>query len=468
MPPQWSKKPMKQPSPYGTQDRKARSDLILSISPSELKQIRDCQTSKDIWDRLDNIFASKGPARKATLLKQISQQKMSDGDDIREHLNSFFDAVDKLQSMDVEINGDLLSIMLLYSLPESFENFRIAIETRDTLPTTESLRVKVIEEDESRKQKLKTSNNGAFLVKYQQHGQKPKKSGNSQHDYKSVQSDNRTKLRCNYCKIKGHVINECRKKKKADRQKGNISSTDELYFANAHNSEHSPGSPVTSNRWCLDSGAISHLCNNRSLFVNVREMQSGLHLASSATTAINAKGNVQISTQVGQQEKSIILQDTYLVPDLRTNLLSVAKLVDKGNTVTFTQKGAVIKDNQENIRLVARREGNLFYLHQDLQPANSIDTNSCAVVKWHQRLGHLNYADIKELVTGGYIQDQNIDVDHPPPCETCISGKLTRLPFPKRTDKATQPLEIVHTDLCGKMRTASQRGAQYFFTFTDA
>ncbi|KAG8222660.1 hypothetical protein J437_LFUL003782 [Ladona fulva] len=29
-------------------DKKARSDLILSISPSELKQIRGCETSRDI------------------------------------------------------------------------------------------------------------------------------------------------------------------------------------------------------------------------------------------------------------------------------------------------------------------------------------------------------------------------------------------------------------------------------------
>ena len=58
------------------QDKKARSDLILSISPPELKHVRDCNTSKEIWDRLESIYASKGPARKATLLKRLSQQKM--------------------------------------------------------------------------------------------------------------------------------------------------------------------------------------------------------------------------------------------------------------------------------------------------------------------------------------------------------------------------------------------------------
>jgi hypothetical protein len=67
------------------------------------------------------------------------------------HLNGFFDAVDKLGEMDVGINPDLLAIMLLYSLPSSFENFRCAIESRDELPDPETLRVKIIEENDARK-----------------------------------------------------------------------------------------------------------------------------------------------------------------------------------------------------------------------------------------------------------------------------------------------------------------------------
>jgi hypothetical protein len=55
---------------------------------------------------------------------------MVDNEDIREHLNKFADTVDKLSDMDININDDLLAIMMLYSLPASYENFRIAIESR--------------------------------------------------------------------------------------------------------------------------------------------------------------------------------------------------------------------------------------------------------------------------------------------------------------------------------------------------
>ena len=73
------------------QDRKAKSDLILSINPSELKQIRGCVTSKEVWDKSGNVYMSKGPRRMALLLKQITQQKMQEGEDVREHLSKFFD-----------------------------------------------------------------------------------------------------------------------------------------------------------------------------------------------------------------------------------------------------------------------------------------------------------------------------------------------------------------------------------------
>lgn len=96
--------------------RKAKSDLILSINPSELKQIRGCKTSKDVWDKSESIYASKGSARKAILLKHLMLHKMPESGNVKDHLNDLFDAVDKLQAMNVEINGDRLASIILYNL----------------------------------------------------------------------------------------------------------------------------------------------------------------------------------------------------------------------------------------------------------------------------------------------------------------------------------------------------------------
>jgi hypothetical protein len=153
---------------WETDDQNAQSELILLISPSELKQIKKCTSAKGIWDTLNHIFQSKGPARKATILKSLELYKMMDNEDVREHVNKFSDTMDKLSGMDIDINDDLLTIMMLYSLPPSHENFRIANESRDKLPSHEIWKIKIIQEGEARNKNVPpqlTSNEGAFMGK---------------------------------------------------------------------------------------------------------------------------------------------------------------------------------------------------------------------------------------------------------------------------------------------------------------
>ena len=55
-----------------------------------------------------------------------------------------------------------------------------------------------------------------------------------------------------------------------------------------------------------------------------------------------------------------------------------------------------------------------------------------------------------------------------PLCKSCIDGKLHRSSFPKKGRTRPQnPLELVHSDICGPMKTPSLSGAKYFLTFVD-
>src|SRR5207249_7453826 len=110
-------------------DLKAQSDLVLAMSPAELLQVKGSETSHVMWTKLHAIYESKGPARKASLLKTLILNKMQEQEETRAYLRRFFDVVDKLQEMELQINQELLAIILLYSLPDSFNNFRCAIES---------------------------------------------------------------------------------------------------------------------------------------------------------------------------------------------------------------------------------------------------------------------------------------------------------------------------------------------------
>ena len=83
---------------------------------------------------------------------------------------------------------------------------------------------------------------------------------------------------------------------------------------------------------------------------------------------------------------------------------------------------------------------------------------------WHLRLGHINKQKMMRMSKSGLISQINLDDFHT--CEPCIKGKMTAKPFSKHC-KSLDLLEIVHSDICGPLRTKTHRGMKYFITFID-
>lgn len=93
---------------WKTADQKARADIILAMSASELCHIKHCTTSNEVWRKLEEVYHPRGSARKATLLKQLLFTKMKDGENMMDHLNTFFGTVDKLSEMEILVAEDSL------------------------------------------------------------------------------------------------------------------------------------------------------------------------------------------------------------------------------------------------------------------------------------------------------------------------------------------------------------------------
>ena len=60
-------------------------------------------------------------------------------------------------------------------------------------------------------------------------------------------------------------------------------------------------------------------------------------------------------------------------------------------------------------------------------------------------------------------------INHPDQlCEGCLIGKQFRKSFPKEsTTRATKPLELIHTDVCGPIKPNSFGKNKYFLLFID-
>ena len=50
-------------------------------------------------------------------------------------------------------------------------------------------------------------------------------------------------------------------------------------------------------------------------------------------------------------------------------------------------------------------------------------------------------------------------------CESCPQGKQHRTKVSSSSRRAEEPLNFVHSDLCGKMNEKSLGGAEYFLSF---
>ena len=88
---------------------------------------------------------------------------------------------------------------------------------------------------------------------------------------------------------------------------------------------------------------------------------------------------------------------------------------------------------------------------------------------WHQRFGHLNEKSLHTLASQQLVNDFDYNVSKQIPfCESCVKGKLHKMPFPKEgRTQAAVPLGLVHSDVRGPMSTQSLSGARYFLIFID-
>jgi len=84
---------------------------------------------------------------------------------------------------------------------------------------------------------------------------------------------------------------------------------------------------------------------------------------------------------------------------------------------------------------------------------------------WHCRLGHINEKRVEQLHKDGLLSP--FDFESIGTCESCLLGKMTKTPFTGQSERASDLLGLVHTDVCGPMSSIARGCFQYFITFTD-
>ena len=84
---------------------------------------------------------------------------------------------------------------------------------------------------------------------------------------------------------------------------------------------------------------------------------------------------------------------------------------------------------------------------------------------WHCRLGHIGVKRMKKIHADGLLE--SLDYESVDACKPCLMDKMIKTPFSGTMERATDLLEIIHTDVCDPMSVDARGKYRYFLTFTD-
>lgn len=115
-----------------------------------------------------------------------------------------------------------------------------------------------------------------------------------------------------------------------------------------------------------------------------------------------------------EKTKNIILNNALFVPELRTNLLLISKMTDKGNKVLFKKHKAIVISKDGRVQMIADQVGDLYFARQDLRNASVNSAHNAT----------------KTLKPMG-VWHKSTDINEDIVCDVCCKGKMIRRQFPK-------------------------------------
>ncbi|BBG98943.1 multidrug resistance-associated protein 9 [Prunus dulcis] len=450
-------------------DARALGLIQSAVSDQLFPRIVNEETSKGAWDILKLEFRGDKQVRNVKLQglrREFEYTRMKDSESLSVYLARLFDILNHMKSYGEELSRERVVQKLLFSLPKSYDSICSVIENskdleileiQEVVASLKSFELRLDRHNENSTERAFTSLNIE---------EKNSKSGASSGDQKlqkNWKSNDGNKTACKHCeklhfskcwfegkpKCKGcgkfgHMLRECHGNKNVQKLNyaNQVEETGILFYAcNAV-------TDVKENHsWYIDSGCSNHMTGDESLLVNIqRNLTSKVKMGTGEIVPVAGKGTLVIKTKLGKKH----IQEVMLVPGLEENLLNVGQMMEHGYYLVFG-------------------ENMMFSTYNDATSDLALKASVTHCLQtWHKRLGHSNERSIKLLEDQGMVHGlphlEQISVV----CEGCMLGKQHRDSFPlESTWRATSPLELVHTDICGPMKTESISGNRYFLLFTD-
>ena len=458
--------------------RKACAFIRMRIAPTQYHLVSPTATAKQAWDTLRQHH-EVDTNRLFHIMSDLQRTKYGPGVQMAAHVQKYREYFIRFAKIGINFSSDQQAQMLLASLPTS--DWRSTIDgflTQQEALMFEKVAKRLIDreqqlllEAESVKADTEKGDHGTAMTANQR-------------------MSNRRNIRCYRCDRMGHYQSECHQKPRRGTQNASNNSAgsameeqvsmmiiperEEKLNAKSGNQQCSG----SAQNWLVDSGASRHYCYERRFFDHLRE-ESGnfVQVADGRRVEIKGSGDVRSIIHQGDGKKlNVVFRNVQYVPDMKENLLSVASMTAEGIYVSFDDKACRIMKAGRTVGVAKKIGANAYRLvtesqNQAIAAAVSEMPPDAWLQKWHRRLGHLNQQDVIKLFQQRMVEDCNgaeckqamaAVSKQQMLCEPCVLGKQHHTAKPtEASTRATRPLELVHTDLCGPMQVPGRHGERY-------
>ncbi|KAI5448246.1 hypothetical protein KIW84_015608 [Lathyrus oleraceus] len=202
-------------------------------------------------------------------------------------------------------------------------------------------------------------------------------------------------FKCYNCDKVGHLAKDCRIEKKVE-ETTNLTleaEANEGFLLMAQNEIN-----TNDNVWYLDSGASNHMCGHKHLFKEMRKIEDGnVSFGDASKVKVEGKGTIRYLQKDGLIGS---IQDVYYVPNLKTNILSLGQLTEKGYSILMKERILYLKDKLGHLIARVEMERNRMYklnlinVREKCLQVNVEDKASL----WHLRFGHLHHAGLRRVM----------------------------------------------------------------------
>ncbi|GKC56778.1 putative RNA-directed DNA polymerase, partial [Tanacetum coccineum] len=174
-------------------------------------------------------------------------------------------------------------------------------------------------------------------------------------------------------------------------------------------------------------------------------------------------GDICLKFDTGME---LVLHNVKHVLDMRLNIISTGLLDEDGY---HNSSGNGLWKITLGSLVVARgkRESKLYMTHPNISKSivNAVDNDDMTEL-WHKRLGHMSEKGMSILSKKNVLSGMH-DIKLKK-CSHCLAGKQTRLAFKSHSlFRMENILDLVHSDVCGPMKTKTLGGCSYIVTFIN-